>query len=219
MTEHKKNTRFKNFASLMIAFVTILGAAAVCLGSVANNRAGNADFDGITAAINAQRAAIANEVIVYEHYRAYTAFYRYNEMGKLLYEESLKPESDPTRNSALGYLQREVWGLAQGLQFAFFPPRYLKPDGGYDIQREREERWADAASQADIQPEPHFVLADSLRIKALSFAGVLIGLALAFWCFTAAEITESFLKYLLVGAGLILTVLGLGAGITIELLY
>jgi hypothetical protein len=211
--------RFKNFASIMIAVVTVLGAAAACLGSVAINQAGNADFDGITAAINVQKATLANEVTAYEHYRAYTTYYRYNELGILLYDESLKPASDVERDYLLGNLQREVWGLALGLQYTFFPPRYLNPDGSYNIQRELDETWADAAAQADLNPEPYFLLADALRTKALLFTGVLITLGFAFWFFTAAEISEHLIKYLFAGIGLVLTVLSLGAGLTIEFFY
>ena len=214
-----RSTRFKTFASIMVAVVTVLGAAAACLGSVAVNEAGNADFEGVTAAINAQKATLANEITAYEHYRAYIAYYRYNELGNLLYDESLKPASDEARDLMLGHLQREVWGLAIGLQYTFFPPRYLKSDGSYNIQRELDETWADAAAREDLNPDPYFLLADSLRIKAILFSGILIALGVAFWFFTAAEITEHWIKYLFAGIGLVLMLLSVGAGITVEFFY
>ena len=210
-------TRFKTFASLMVAVVTVLGAAAVCLASVATNQAGNADFDGLTAAIKAQEATIVSQITAYEHYRAYTAYQRYNEMGSLIYDESL--QADPDRVTALGQLQREVWGVAQGLQYDFFPPRYLAPEGGYDLQRELDEQLAEASLREDLFSAPHFLLADTLRRKALLFTVVLIVLAVAFWFFNAAEIIENRAKYLFAGAGMLLTLASGGVGIVIQFLF
>lgn len=208
------NTRFNTFASIMIAIVSVLGAGAACLASVAANRASNADFDGLTAEIKAQEETLFNQVIVHEHFRAFLAYHRYNELGNLLYDEYLQTGSE--RASALGQLQREVWGLAAGLDETFFPTRYLVPEGGYDIQRELGERLAESSRNFDLNPDPHFRMADALRTKSLLFASVLIMLSVAFWFFNAAEIIESRLQYVLAAIGILVTLASLIAGLIVQ---
>ncbi|HLF91107.1 MAG TPA: hypothetical protein VI451_19335 [Anaerolineales bacterium] len=213
------SARFKAFASVMIAVVTVLGAAAVCLASVAANQAGNADFDGVTASIKAQEATMLSEITTYEHYRAYTTYYRYNELGNLIYDESLKPEADADRITALGELQRQVWGMATGLQYNFFPPRYLNPDGTYNTQREFDEELAEAAQRDELNPDSYFQLSDSLRTKGMLFAGVLIVLAVAFWFFNAAEITNNRAKFFFAAVGILLTLGSIVASLAVQFFF
>ena len=53
-----ENDRFKTNVAVMIAFVTVLGAVAACLASVAVSNASDEDFAGLDAAIRAQKAEI-----------------------------------------------------------------------------------------------------------------------------------------------------------------
>jgi hypothetical protein len=212
-----KPERFNAIASVMIAVVTVLGAAVACLASGASNRAGNKDFDGLTAAINAEETIISNAVTVYEHFQAYVAYQRYNELGNLLFDEAANAP-DPATAEALDRQRREVWGLAQGLQFTFFPPRYLDPDGSYDTQRELDEEFAEAAQQKDITPGPHFEEADNLRFKANVLTSLLIVLAIAFWFFTVAQAIKNRLKYLFGFGGFAFTFMGLVLLLIVEVL-
>jgi len=195
-----KSESFKALASVMVAVVTVLGAGVACLASNDANKAGNADFNGLTAAIAAQETVIINAVNVYEHYQAYTAYQRYNELGNLLYDEAAAA-GDPTTAEALERQKREMYGLAQGLQFSFFPTRYLNPDGTYATQRELDEEFAESAQQRDIVPGPHFEEADILRARANFLTGILIVLAGAFWFFTLAQAINNRLKYLFILGG------------------
>jgi hypothetical protein len=185
--------RFKAIASVMIAIVTVLGAGVACRASIVGNSAGNADFAGLVAAIKAEEATLTDYVTVYQHYHAYTDYHRYNELGKIM-------GNDP-QASTLGAAQREAWGIAQGLQFDFFPSRYLKPDGTYDTQRELDETYADKAQQQDLYPTSHFEEADAARLKASLFSAVLIVASIAFWFFTLAQAISNRLKYLFIFGG------------------
>lgn len=193
--------RFKAIASVMIAVVTVFGAVVACRASIASNESGNADFEGLVAAIAAQETVINNYITVYEHYRAYTDYEHFNELGNLV--------ADEPSSSALGQLQREAWGIAQGLRFSFFPPRYLNRDGTYDTQRELDEEWADAAQSDDLQPALHFEVADNARFKASLLASVLIIFAIAFWFFTIAQAVKNIIRYFAFAGGFIATVIGL----------
>ena len=211
-----KPERFNALASVMIAVVTVLGAAVACLASVSANEAGNADFDGLTAAINAEETTIVNSITTYEHYQAYTTYQRYNELGNVLHDEAAI--ADPAAAESLNRLKREVWGLALGLQYTFFPPRYLNPDGTYNTQRELDESWAEAAQQNDLAPLPHFEEADALRLKANLLTSVLIPLAVAFWFFTCAQAIKNRIKYLLGIAGFVFTFISLLFVLMVEVL-
>lgn len=193
--------RFKAIASVMIAVVTVFGAVVACRASIASNASGNADFNGLVATIHAQETVINNYITVYEHYRAYTDYERYNELGNLVYNE---PPS-----SELGKLQREAWGIAQGLQFSFFPPRYVNRDGTYDTQRELDEEWADAAQQNDLESEAYFEVADAARFKASLLAATLIVFSIAFWFFTIAQAVRNLIRYFAFAGGALATVIGL----------
>jgi len=203
----KNPERFKNFASIMIAVVTVLSGVAACLATFAATQAGDADFEGLVASIKAQEADIVNRITVFEHYRAFTAYQRYNQLGNLLWEEAAN--ADPALAETLHRLRREAWGVAGGLQYVFFPPRYINRDGSYDLKREFDELWADAAQQDDLTPEPYFSRADALRDRNLLLSADLIILAAAFWAFNLAQVIENRLKYLFVSLALLLTLAGI----------
>lgn len=211
-----KPESFKALASVMVAVVTVIGAAVACRASVSSNAATNADFAGLVAAIQAEEATLVNHITVYEHYQAYTAYQRYNELGNILYDESQR--ADPATVTALDRMRREAWGVALGLQYSFFPPRYLNPDGTYDVQRELDEEWAEKAQQEDVLPEGHFQEADNARFKTSLLAGTLIILAVAFWFFTVAEAINNRLKYLFGLGGFVLTFIGLASFLLVEVI-
>lgn len=197
--------RASNFASIMIAVVTIMGAAAACLAATAASNAADADFSGLNAAINAQKAEIINEVNAYEHYRAYTVYLRYLELGNLMYD----PNSDEQTSIANGVIQREAWGLASGISGTFFKPRYINPDGTYDIHRELDEAWAEDTQGADLNPAPYFEESDRMHDRSSFLIADTIVLAISFWFLTLGQAAESKIKYLWIALGILFCVAGL----------
>lgn len=201
----QKHKHFKSNMAILVALVTILGAFVACRATVVASDASDADFAGVSAAINSQRAEIVNEIYAYEHTRAYTSYVRYLELGSLLYKEGTK--SDPPSFEAQW---KELWGLADAMKILFFPPRYMDFDSGvYDIQRELEEARADDTQFNDLNPQPHFDRSDSLRRRSLILTADLIVFAIAFWFLMVAQIIENRLKYLLAALGILTTLAGL----------
>ena len=183
---------FKSNMAFLVAIVTIFGAIAACRASVAASDASDADFAGVSAAIEAQKKEIVNEVSAYEHYRAYITHVRYLELGNLLYKESADPGSNIREAQWL-----ELWGLADALQNTFYPPRYVDlKNGGYDIQRELEEAKAEDAQLGDLNPTPHFNKSNLLRSRSLILTGDLIVYAVSFWLLTVAQALEQRVKYI-----------------------
>ncbi len=198
-----ENERFKSTTAVLVAFVTVLGAIVACMATSAASSAANADFDGLNAAIRAQKNEIINEIIAYEHYRAFTDYSRYLEYGYLLYD----PNADEETSIANGVVQREVWGVASGISSNFFQPRYVTADGVYDLQRELNEALTQDAQTEDLNSDPYFKESDRMHRRSSFLTGDMIVLAVSFWFFQLAQVTENRIKYFWMIIGI---VLGLG---------
>lgn len=190
----EKDNRFKSSVAILVAIVTMLGATAACFSSVAVSDAGDADFAGLDSSIRAEKADIINHVNAYEHYRAYTDYVKYNELGYLLFQE----------NSDSG----EVWGLADGLSFSFFNTRYLNPDGTYDLERELQEAFAQDAQEQDLNAQPYFEASDAFRNRSSFLSANMIVFAVSFWFLTLAQATEKKIKYVWLIFGIVLAIAG-----------
>jgi hypothetical protein len=211
-----KDDRFKSFVAVLVAIVTILGAMAACLATVAGSGASDADFNGVSATIKAQKAEVVNDVTAYEHYRAYTAYVRYDEMGNLIYDETV--HSDEKEAQELANQRMEAWGLADSLRISFFPPRYVDPaTGKYNIRRELDELWAEDTQADDLNAKPHFSEADLLRKRSLLLTADMIVFAIAFWFLTLAQIFENRAKYLGLAFGVLLALAGILGIFIVEL--
>jgi len=203
-----KSESFKSTIAVLTAIVTVLGAMAACLASVAVSDAGDSDFAGLDSSIRAQKAEIVNYVQAYEHYRAFTSYIRYNELGYLMYD----PNADEETGIRNGAIQREVWGIASGISSVFFSPRYIDADGSYDLQRELQEAFAEDAQSSDLNSAPYFEESDRLRRRSSFLTASMIPLAFSFWFFTLAQATEKKIKYFWAALGVLIGLIG-AAGI------
>ncbi len=197
--------RFKSFVAVLVAIITVLGALAAGLAAKASSDAGDGDFAGMGAAISAQKSDLINEIDAYEHYRAYTAYDRYLELGYLLTD----PNADEKTQQSLYDQQQEVWGVADGIKSTFFQARYLNPDGSYDLERELQEARAEDEQSADLNPDPYFNNADRLRGKSSFLTGDMIVLAISFWFLTLAQVIENRFKYFMALLGILMGLAGI----------
>lgn len=200
-----KQDNFKSWIAVFTAIVTVLGAMAACLASGAVSDAADADFAGLDASITAQKEEIINHVNAYEHYRAYTSYIRYSELGNLLGNPNVDDETFE-RNLAL---QKEAWGLASGISSLFFNPRYINPDGQYDLERELQEAFAEDAQNKDMNPTPYFIQSDQYRRKSSFLTANMIVFAASFWFFTVAQATETRVRYIWAGLGVLVGLAGI----------
>lgn len=81
METSEPNDRLEIINALLIALVTLIGAFVAWRASVASDNAGDASLDGLFATRNAQETLALNNTQLYENYRAYLAYTRYNELG------------------------------------------------------------------------------------------------------------------------------------------
>jgi len=200
-----KQDNFKSVIAVFTALVTVLGATAACLASVAVSNAGDADFAGLDASIRAQKAEIINHVYAYEHYRAFTSYVRYDDLGDLLYDPNADEETD-LHNAAL---QSEVWGVASGISSMFFSPRYIDSDGKYDLIRELQEEFAKDAQNEELNAEPYFQESDRMRGQSSFLTATMILFAVSFWFFTLAQATEKKIKFVWAIIGILFGLAGI----------
>ncbi len=212
METSEPNDRLEIINALLIALVTLIGAFVAWRASVASDNAGDASLDGLFATRNAQETLALNNTQLYENYRAYLAYTRYNELGDQL--EADLASVPAAEAEVLDRQMRDAWDAAESF---YFPREYLKRDGSYDSQRELGEALAEAARQQDLNPQPHYEEADKMQAKSNWLIVVITVLTVALLCFTLVEsVTRPALKYALITLGVIITIGGVAATIAIE---
>lgn len=214
--ESTKPDRFQTAMAIMIALVTLFGAALASRTALVGVEAGDEDFYGLAASLNAEETKAVNTTTMYGNYRSYTAYTRYNELGNMI-SEDLDSVTDEVEADELTHQMNVAWSLAVAVNY-FFPTRYLNRDGHYDVDRELGEAWAEAAFKKDLYPEPHFALADSLRAKVSQLLTIIIILTGAVWFFTLAQSLRHVIRYVCMLGGLGLTLAGVAMAVFEEVL-
>jgi hypothetical protein len=208
------SNRLETLVAILIAVVTVIGAVVAWRASVADDGAGDADFAGLRASLNAEETRALNAVNAYEHYGAYTTYWRYNALGDALAEEiELAPE---VAVEALDRQRAEAYDLADANQ-DLFPNRFLNRDGTYSVAREMGQAWADAAREKDLYPDPQYAEADQLRTKSNRLLGSITILGVALVAFTLVETVGGRLKMALVLLGTALALAGTVLAVMIDL--
>lgn len=212
----QKSSRLEVAVAILIAAVTVVGAVVAWRASVAADGAGDADFDGLRASLNAEEARALNFVNAYEHYSLYVAYARHTRLADALGGE-LEQRTDLTDQEAflLQRQQAEAYDLGQSNQ-ELFPNRFLNRDGSYSVQREIGETWADAAKEKDVNPDPHYAKADQLRIKMNLLLGTLSLLALGLVFYTLVEAAGGRWRVIMFGLGSVCSVVGALAAVVID---
>jgi hypothetical protein len=207
--------RFEVSVSILTALVTILSAVVAWRAAIASDAAGNADFAGIGAALSREESRTLNSSTAYQQYRAFTTYMRNNALGNTL-ADALDTVPDDQR-SAVDH--ERASSLDQTLvDDYFFETRFLNAAGQYAVQRQLSEAEAEDAQKKDIDPDPHFALADLLRSKSNLMVGMLIVMACSLWFYTLASEIKHSVRYPLALIGLICMLVGVVGTFTIEVL-
>jgi hypothetical protein len=213
----EKESKLETLVAILIALVTVIGAVVAWRASVAADGAGDADFAGLQASLNAEEARALNNINAYEHYGAYVNYSRNLQLGNALADE-LADNAVLSEEAAfmLDRQRAEAYDIANANQ-DLFPNRFLNRNGDYNVARDVGEAWADAAKQKDLDPNPHYVQADNLRLKTnlLLATLALLGVGLVF--FTLVEAAGERWQMIMVSLGGVFSAAGTILAIMIDL--
>lgn len=165
----------------MLAAIGLAAALIAWRTSVAAGAADGAAGAGLDAARQRAASVIIGEGLTARTTEAYIDFERSRRRAELLDADGQAAIAQLARMEATSH-----WFLVR--------PEYLAADGAYEPDRQRAALLAADEQRIDIQPEPHFAVADleQARIRNLLVAGILIALALPF--LTIAEVTRGRLR-------------------------
>lgn len=209
--------RFKDAMGVMVAIIVLVTAVAGWRGAVASNLAGFEDYYALTASLNVEESNTLSNAKAIEHLSAFTGFAANDEMFNQLLSiprANLSPAQQAALDAQLDQEQR----LADTNR-NFFPGRYAKQDGTYDVNREVAELLAEAEQHHDLAPQPHLDLAAAHDEKAFDFVKIIIVLSVSLLLFTFAgafHYERRWLRRLSAGAGSILLAFGLAAMVWVE---
>jgi hypothetical protein len=211
-----KESRMETVVAILIAVVTVIGAVVAWRASVAADGAGDADFAGLQASLNAEETQALNYVNAYEHYGAYVAYERNLKLGNAIANDlNTAPPANQDEAFWLDRQRAEAFDIAKANQ-DLFPNRFLNRDGTYSVQRELGEGWADAKKEKDLNPDPHYGEADGLRLKTnLLLATIsILGVGLVF--FTLVESVGDKLRWPVLILAILCSVAGTIAALVVE---
>ena len=217
-----KHERFKTYASLLIAIVTLVGALVAWRISVATGAAAGADSDGLAAAL--QSADTSTRLSTYlTGYLGFFADYRQHiEMAQLL-EQDAAATIDAGRQVALTQQAVGERNLA-ARAMAALDQDYVKTDPATGKQTFAADlflntQWAQAKAQQDLDPGSHFAKADVKRDKARGLVGVTVLFSAALLLLTASTTTRHWTKFILLGTAVPLFLDGGMTAFVLELVW
>ena len=216
--EEERGDRFKTLVAILIAIVSLAGAALAYRITLAAGNAADADVTGIVSTINLHQARVASEAELYRDLRAYLQGRVHNQLSHDLFAERDEyPAGDPAQDR----LWDEAWietRIAEAyLNEIYVPPEHLRPDGSYDGQAALNLAMAHRALELDFDRERHFAEADRLRSKVQLLIGVALVLGVVLLFYTLAEVTQRAAKYVFLVLGTATFVLAIIAALVIEL--
>ena len=214
--EGKNNDRLEMLVAILISLVVVVAALVAWRASQIDDAAGDADYDGLRAAINAEETRALNAVNAYEDLGMYTNYWRQSSLGELMAADLEEAETD---EEAL--VLEEQMKIADELATAnegFFEVRFLSRDGAYNIQRQLGEMWADASKERDLDYTSKFNEADRLRGRTLQFLLVLLVLSIAPVFFSLVESVSGRTRQVVTGLGILFTVAGIVFWIALEVM-
>ncbi len=212
--EQEKNDPLETLAAILIAIVVVIGALVAWRASVADDGAGDADYEGLRAATNVAATRSLNYVNAYESYGGYVNYWRNNRLAELIEDEmeTASPEQLPVLT--------EQYQVAVDLADAgsyLVERRFLERDGSYNVQRQLGEMWADASREKDLEYTSKFDEADRGRGKTRRLLVAFMILSIAPIFYSLVESVSGNARYTLLGVGSLFMVVGALVALLVEM--
>lgn len=211
--EEEESGVFTTWVAITIALVTLVGAwVGWGIGTVYGEASGEQSA-GLSAALNVESTLTNSSVSLYKEYRVFTEYTRYQVLAEL---QARAEEGGDA--SALSARKTDEADLA-AVQLPFFLTRYLTRNGDYDRSRQLGETWAESSQRMDLDPAPHFAVADVWQQKTQVLVGLFIILSFSLLFLTLAEALDrkrQILRYSMAILGTLLLILTVVAKFWIE---
>jgi predicted nucleic acid-binding Zn ribbon protein len=211
--------RFKTFVALLIAIVSIVGAALAYRIALAAGNAADADVAGIISSASLHQARVASEAELYRDLRAYLQVRIHDQLSHdLIAERDQYPSGDPARDRLWDEGWTETRVAEAYLDQIYISPEYIRSDGSYDEQAALDINIAHWALETDFNREGHFAEANRLRAKVQWLIGVASILTITLLFYTLAEVITHATKYLFLVLGTGTFIVAIIATLAIELI-
>jgi len=209
----EKDDRLQTLMAILIAIVVAIGAIVVWRSSLAEDAAGDADFDGMRAVVFAENTRALNYVNAYEDYRNYLRYWYYTRLGELI--DADLATADGEQADLLDQEARAAYNQADANAY-FFETRYLNRDGAYNVQRQLGSMWADEQRIKDLEYESKFAVADRLRIKTLHLLLALMVISIAPVFYSLVESVSGGFRLVMITIGSVFAIAGTILAVLIE---
>jgi hypothetical protein len=180
--------RVRIWTASLIAFTSLMGAVAAWGATGASGAAGSADRTGVatTLAQTQQRAGILvrADAVLFDYVRMHS--YR-DEAADLRAQKATASPEDAARLEVLAAADERVERTLR----SSLDPDAIRPDGSLDLRRMFQIEYALAASNQDLDPRPHFAIADRKRSKAEHLVGLTMLFIAAALFLTIAQMSRS----------------------------
>ena len=201
-----EDSKINLWTGLMIALLTVVAAVVAWRASVADDAAGDEDYAGLQATVNAEETRALTYVEAMEHSGAFLSFHR----NKLL--------SDRLEKAGKEAASHEAADLAAA-NLGQFPPRFMNRDGTYSVARDLGSMWQDEAKLKDMDDESHFQASEIFRAKSLKLSLAVVVLTLSLVVLTLVEaFPEGVAQVLCLVAGILVGVAGTVWSVMLEVL-
>ncbi len=212
------NDRLNFWNAILIAIVTVCAAPVAWRASIAEDAAGDNDYDGLRAVVNIQEASTLGTVEAYVHAQAYANYRRYDEQATTLGEE--EEEASGREATELGRKRKDAEVMVDA-KLKMFPNKYMERDGksgqsSYNTSREVGQYVASQSRTKDMQFAEHFQDAEHCRTKTekLLLGVVILTFSLVF--LTLVEAFEDGARKACFAVGLLLAMAGIGFSVAME---
>lgn len=208
----EKSDSFRTLVSALIAVVTVVGAIIAWRTTVALGDAGGARTSGLLALVEKEDATTRANINVLAILNSYVAYVRDDSLAKAYQSlADANPERTDLSDSANAFYSAANRTLYQ------IPQPYLDRNDNLDRERLLGETIAEYSKDKDVEPQAHFLAADTSRLKAESLLISLVLLGVALVLLTLADAIENPLRYLCFLWGLGIFSIGTLAMLLIEL--
>ena len=216
MSEASTSNRFETFLAIGIALATVIGALLAARASTYNDTANDADQAGLSSAIDLALAQSSVESQRDQNLVAFLEFAQHRRLAELIVQQMKQLDPNSEAWAQLDRQSSVEWDKAVSSRYFFNSNFYDKFSATFDQQAFTDSQLAEQASYHDLNPEPHFTVAQASRVHSSKLVGLVAVLAVALLFFAAANVVESRVRYVLAALGVVVLFGSAAAALLIE---